>query len=873
MSISIGTQLGSHEITALLGKGGMGEVYRARDSKLKREVAIKILPEEFSRNADRVSRFQREAEMLASLNHPNIGGIYDLQESNGSNYLVLELVEGETLQDRIQRGPIPVAEALSIAKQICEALEAAHERGIIHRDLKPANIKLTPDGRVKVLDFGLAKAFQEQSPVALSNSPTMMSASMPGAIVGTAAYMAPEQARGKNVDRRADVWAFGCVLYEMLTGKPAFDGDSITDILARIIEREPNFGLLDAVPARIRNICRRCLDKDIRRRFQDIGDVRYELEANDQPLEPAKRSSRFTAVIAAVLGLVAIGLAIPAAMYLRGTRVDSSEVRLDITTPATTDPVSLAISPDLRKVVFVALQDNKSRLWLRSMDSTSAQPIAATDGATFPFWSPDSQNIGFFADGKLKRIDVLGGAPQILANATTGRGGSWGKDDVILFAPVGAGGIYRVSATGGDVKALTQPEGAKHNNHRSPQILPDGRHFIFYAQGSLEGHGEYLGSLDSPEIHKLLDADASVVLVPPDAVAFIRGGTLFAQRFDGAKNVLVGEPFAIAQSVAFDYALTIAALSAGPGAIAYRTGAALNTGQLEWFDRRGQNLGKLGDADFHGYNPDLSPDGKRVALDTGTIGGGVGGTIWLMEAGRGVNTRLTLDASTNVSATWSPQGDRIVFASNRKGIYDLYLKTAGGGPDELLFESGQIKWPESWSADGRYIIYREQHPKSNFDLWALSLEDHKTIPIANTDFEEREGQFSPDGRWVAYQSNESGRPEIYVQPFPNPTGKWRVSTSGGSQVRWRRDGKELFYISLDEKLTTVPISTAANGNAIDIGTASALFAVHLNLGPVSAIQRQQYVVSADGQRFLVNSPIENQVTNPITMILNWRPKR
>jgi Tol biopolymer transport system component len=894
MPLQIGQQLGSYEITSLLGKGGMGEVYRARDPKLKRDVAIKILPDEFSLDADRVSRFQREAEALAALNHHNIAGIYDLQQSATTRFLILEFVEGDTLADIVrERGALPVDEALQIAKQICEALEAAHEKGIVHRDLKPANVKVTPEGKVKVLDFGLAKAL-DPSPGAsrhplpggegFSNSPTMLSGTMGGAILGTAAYMSPEQARGKTVDRRTDVWAFGCVLYEMLAGKPAFAGESVTDILARVLEREPNLDFLpDKVPAKVRGICRRCLEKDVRRRFQDIGDVRYEIEgvlagAPESTLRAqtarAGRFARLHSILTALLAMIVLVLAVPTALYFRGMPSAAPEMRLDITTPPTSDPISLAISPDARTLVFVATSDGQPRLWLRPMESATAQPIAGTEGATYPFWSPDSRTVGFFADGKLKRIDVHGGVPQTLASAPGGRGGSWNKDGVIVFAPAGTDSLYRLSASGGESMPVTRTD-ARQSNHRMPQFLPDGRHFLFYAQGNAQG--VYLGSLDSKDTRRLLDADTAAVFVPSGHICFLRQGTLFAERFDEQKNELIGDAFAVAQQIAFDSVLSIGALSAAPGVLGYRTGSALGRGRLTWFERSGKSLGTMvGEADMLGLNPELSPDGKRVALDRGA---NVKTDVWLLETARGVFTRFTSGAANNLAPIWSPDGTSIAFASNRNGLFDLYQKPASGVTEEkLLLQSAEIKWPEAWSPDGQFVLYREQNPKTNFDLWAFPISgavkgDQKPFPIANSVFEEREGQFSPDGHWVAYQSNESGRFEIYIQSFPVASGKVRISTNGGAQARWRKDGKELFYIALDGRLTAVPLMLSSNGQTIDVGKASPLFTAHLTLGPLPAIQRHQYVASPDGQRFLMNITNEEQTGTPITLILNWHPEQ
>src|SRR3989442_6268456 len=500
MSIIAGKTIGSFEVLSIVGRGGMGEVYRARDTKLKREVAIKILPHEFSQDPDRVARFQREAEVLASLNHPNIAGIHSLEEAEGSRFLVMEFVEGETLSERIRRGPIPIEDALDIATGICEALEAAHEKGITHRDLKPANIKLTPDGKVKVLDFGLAKAIENAPTSAtLSNSPTLMSvaATNAGMILGTAAYMSPEQAKGRPVDRRTDIFAFGCVLYEMLTGRPAFEGEDAPEILGRVVTAEPDWSRLPAgTPWLIQRLLRRALTKAHGQRLGDIRDARIEIEEAPLPLgDAAAPSARRVRVrwLAAILAIVLAGLlATSALLYLR--QPPPPEIRVEVNTPPAADLLSFAISPDGRRLVFSATNEGKSQLWVRRLDSVAAQPLGGTDGAIYPFWSPDSASVGFFADGKLKRIDIAGGAPQVLASASAGRGGAWNRDGTILFAPAVTSPLLKVSATGGEPVAVTRL-GEGQPAHKFPQFLPDGRHFIYFVFGG-PAQGVYAASLD-----------------------------------------------------------------------------------------------------------------------------------------------------------------------------------------------------------------------------------------------------------------------------------------------------------------------------------------------------------------------------------------
>jgi serine/threonine protein kinase/Tol biopolymer transport system component len=874
LALTIGQQLGSLEITALLGKGGMGEVYRARDLKLKREVAIKILPDEFSRDADRVSRFQREAEVLASLSHPNIAGIYDLQHSGHTQFLVLELVEGETLADRIKRGPVPVDETLQIGKNISEALEAAHEKGIVHRDLKPANIKLTRDGKVKVLDFGLAKAI-DNAPTGtmLSNSPTLLSTATTGVILGTAAYMAPEQAKGKSVDKRADIWAFGVVLYEMLTGRMMFSGETASETMAAVMTKEPDWNTLPAnVPARVRDLLRRCLVKGPRNRLQAIGDARIVIEeaqsgagVEGEIAQPARRRSKLLVGIAAVLLLTTIFFAVLRFVHFK--QPELPELRVQVNTLPTADPTSFAISPDGRRLVFRASNEGKSQLWLRSLDTLAAQPLTGTDGAGYPFWSPDSASVGFFADAKLKRIDIAGGSPRVLANAAAGRGGAWNQEGTIVFAPSVYGSLFKVYATGGDPAAVTQLQTGE-TGHKFPHFLPDGRHFIYFAQGG-PAQGVYVRSLDGASSKRLANADAGAVVSPSGFLLFLRQTTLLAQAFDFKRQELSSNPFPVAEDVAFDAGTNAAGFSAAAGIVAYWTGTAR---QLTWLDRSGKIVGMVGAPDMASLTDvELSPDEKRVAVYRAADGNP---DVWLIDVTRGVPTRFTYDPANDLRPLWSPDGNRIVFNSNRKGVYNLYWKLSSGtAVDELLLESDQNKLPTDWSSAARSLLFLSVDPQTGFDLWVLPFSgDKKPFPFLKTPFEESEGQFSPDGRWIAYQSNESGRFEIYVQPFPGPGAKFQISANGGAQPRWNKNGKEIFYVSLDSKMMAAPVKLSPDGHLLEMGTPAALFPVHIAGGALQGINRQQYAVSSDGQRFLVNLAANEGAASPVTLIYNWKPK-
>jgi serine/threonine protein kinase len=866
--ISAGTRLGSYEVTGLIGKGGMGEVYVATDAKLGRSVAIKVLPAIFASDDERRARLEREARVLASLNHPHIAAIYQLEESVGRSFLVMEFVAGDNLAQTIARGPLETAEALTFARQIAEALEAAHEKGIVHRDLKPANVKVTPDGQVKVLDFGLAKAFVEERPGDLSNSPTLSRAvTGAGIILGTAAYMSPEQAQGKPVDRRTDIFSFGCLLFEMLSGRPPFQGETVTEILAAVIKSEPEWNLLPSdTPAMIHRILRRCLQKDRNRRFQSSGDLRLEIEeafTDTEIREPAVPSrKRGEALGWLVAGLLAISLAATLAVTHWRRPAEAPEMRVDVATPSTPDAMSFALSPDGQQLVFVASGGGRPRLWLRSFSANSSQPLMGTEGASFPFWSPNSRSIAFFADGKLKRLDI-GGAPQILADAGLGRGGAWSPDGVILFAPNGGGPLMRIPAAGGSPVASTKllPE---QTSHRFPRFLPDGRQFLFLATGPEKVRGTYIGSLDSRESNFLADIEGAVSYLPSGWLLSVRQGTLFAWPFDISRRQVSSDPVTVADPVGYDTISTTNAVSvSASGLIAYRSGMATRR-QLKWFDRSGRVLGVAGPTDESDLaDPELSPDGTRIAIDR-NVENNI--DIWLLDGAR--RTRFTFDPWQEAIPIWSPDGSRIIFRSGRRGGLDLFQKPSNlAGSDESVVESGQLKLPTDWSRDNRFILYVTTDPKTSADMWVLPVgKGQQPYPFLNTAAEENAGKFSPDVKWVAYQSNETGQFQIYVRSFPNPGAKWQVTTAGGTQPRWAANGKELYYVSPDGKLMAVPI--VAKDTIIEPGEAVPLFDPQIANARTSAY-RAQYDVSRDG-RFLVNVSVEDSAASPITLLLNWK---
>jgi serine/threonine protein kinase len=892
MTIAAGTRLGSYEVVAQIGAGGMGEVYRAHDTKLARDVAIKVLPANFVNDPERLSRFQREARMLAALNHANIATIYGLEQSSGVTCLVMELVPGETLADRVKRdGAVPVEEALAIAKQIAEALEAAHEKNIIHRDLKPANVKVTPEGKVKVLDFGLAKAFEGDSTSEdIGNSPTLSrAATMQGVILGTAAYMSPEQARGKQVDKRTDIWAFGCVLYELLTGQHAFDGEDTTEILAAVVKTEPDWNALPAnLSPSIRLLLQRCLRKDRRQRLPDAGALRIEIEdtlsgavltenvaaRNDRPVKWMS--------IAAGLFLATIGLSGVVIHLLSRSPGGAPAVRFFVYPPEKATFMSgnvnspLTISPDGRQLAFGARDaSGKVLIWVRSLDDPTSQALRGTDDGTFPFWSPDSRTIGFSAGGKLKRIDASGGPVQTLADAPNGRGGTWNRDGVILYAPGVTTALYRVAAGGGEA-ALATKLMPQQGSHRLPSFLPDGRHFLYLVQGtSTERVGIFLGTLDSNESTRLLAAETNALYSTSGDLLYVRQGTLFRQPFDARKLVLTGDPIAVTEHIAVSIANVGVFSVSENNVLTYRTGPTMSGNmQLAWFDRMGNLVETFGAGALGRYQGvDVSPDGKRVAVHRHDDNGG---DIWLIESARKETmSRFTFDATQdNSSPVWSPDGSRIAFGSLRNGKWGIYQKSANGtGGEELLVESDLPVVPMCWSPDGRFIVYTLRDPKTGSDVWVLPLGDKKPVPFLQSPFNELDPQISPNGKWILYTSDETGRNEIYVRPFPTGEGKWQISSKGGWYPRWRRDGKELFYLETNPSPRNV-ISVKVNsaGPTFEYGDPAALFDSHYgNAGHASPYEALR--VSPDGQRFLIPRPEDSdgQATGsaPITVVLNW----
>ena len=871
-----GTRIGPYQFGSRIGSGGMGDVYKARDMRLDRTVAIKVLPLRVAGDAIARERFEREARAVAALNHPHICTLHDIGSDEGVDFLVMEYLDGESMAARLERGALSVKRALEYAIQIASALDKVHRAGIVHRDLKPGNIMITKAG-AKLLDFGLSNA--SPSPLTTETSLPLppLEITSSGIILGTMQYMAPEQLEGKRADARSDIFAFGAVLYEMIAGSKAFSAASHATLTLAIREREP--AALAKAPPSIDRVIRTCLAKDPDDRWQTARDLLRELtwisdagidEAVQRNKQPRRARLAWTA--AAIAMIVASALAVFASLRLSRPVSRSPGVRFEVTTPPTTDPMSLALSPDGRQLAFVASADGVSKLWVRPLDQLSAQPLAGTDGAGYPFWAPDGRAIGFFAGGKLKRLDLGESIPLVLADAATARGGTWNSDGVIVFAPTTGGTLSRVPAGGGTTSAVTELTPG-HESHRWPQFLPDGRHFLFLSTHGARGtHGLFVGSLDSGQVTRVSDDDAPPTFVPPDTLLTIRQGALVALKFDASRHEVTGDARTVAQPIGFDASTVHGAFAlSATGVLAYRTAIAERR-QLVWVHRDGTTLGSIGAPDDEAMAaPGLTRDARRIAIFR-TVEGNT--DVWLMQVGGGVPSRFTFHAKADMFPVMSPQDDRVVFGSNRDGNYDLFERAVTGAVDEKpLLRSAELKVPLHFSPDGRFLLYATQARATGVDMWALPMSGAR-IPFAvqQTPFDEMAGQFSPDGRWIAYQSNASGRMEVYIAPFPGPGERQQVSAAGGSQPRWRLDAKELFYIASDGRMMALPTPVGPGREMPDAGTPAPLFKIRLATGanvPPSAGSRAQYDVAPDG-RFLINAAVEGAAAPPITIALNWQ---
>jgi serine/threonine protein kinase len=854
----------------------MGEVYRAHDPKINRDVAIKVLPPDFVSDQDRLKRFEYEAEAAGSLNHPNIVAIYDVDYQDGSPYVVSELLEGDTLRTVIARGPLPTRKAIEYAAQVANGLAAAHTRGIVHRDIKPENLFITKDGRVKVLDFGIAKLIEKKI-VNDGNTdlPTKKFHTGAGIAIGTAGYMSPEQVSGKPVDSRTDIFSFGCVFYEMLSGTRAFNGASVVEMLNAILKDEPAdlSSLNTQVPTSLERLVRHCLEKDPDLRFQSARDLSFALDtlsgstASLSVSSPSSVQSRLRKTLPWAIAAIALLFLTGLAVWALRPSSEVGTVRFLVHPPSKglfqwILGSSSLISPDGQKLVMVITSEGTTRLWIRPLDSPGSQLLGGTEGATNPIWSPDSHSIGFFAEGKLKRIDVNGGSLQTLC-PVAGQGpatvGTWGRDGTILFST--GWSIFSVPSSGGDPVVIRAAGAFQESGYNMwPFFLPDGHHFLFMGLGRKTE--VLIGSSDSKEIVHLLPVDSRAIYVPQGYLLYVKEGSLLAQPFDANKLSLSGEPMAVADNLLYFQALGFADFSVSDnGVLVYQGGT--NLSRLVWYSREGTRLGEIGKpADYSWIQ--LSPDDQQLAVDIGDPRTGTM-DLWLIDLARNTSSHFTSEPDIEIAPVWSPDGKRIVFSANRGAppfLHSKEINDAGSGkPLDDPSESAQFPWDWVKGPEGEFIIYGDGTVATNNDLLLLPLNgDRKTRPFLRTKFDETEARFSPDGKWVAYVSNESGRREVYVQSFRGGDQKWQVSSAGGYAPRWRGDGKEIYYIDADENIMAVSVKPGP-------GFASEIAKPLFHIQPASTVYAQ-YDVTSDGQRFIVNVAAEDQKPS-LNVVLNW----
>jgi Tol biopolymer transport system component len=887
----IGSKLAQYKVTAALGEGGMGEVWRAEDEKLGREVALKVLPEEFARDPDRMARFEREAKVLASLNHPNIATLYgletvelgadtdsdsrpqDLKTSGPVTFLAMELVEGEDLSERIKRGAVPVEEAVAISLQIAEALEAAHDQGIVHRDLKPANVKIRNDGTVKVLDFGLAKAWDADSADSgLSLSPTMTAhATAAGVILGTAAYMSPEQARGMSVDRRADIWSFGVVLWEMLTGRKLFEGHTVSDVLASVLKEAPDLSVLPSeTPGHVHRLIGRCLDKDPTRRLRDIGEAR--ISAMELPdVKPWRRripwvAAGLAAVAALVLGVLLIGRKAPEERVIRFETPPPEGGRFHL---APDNPGPLAVSPDGNIIAYAGrTADGVILLWVRALDEAEARPLPGTENAQYPFWSPNSRRIGFFSNNKLRVVEAAGGPPLALCDAPDAKGGTWSRNGVIVFAPNYNSPLHKVAEAGGESTPVTEfDENRKDNSHRHPRFLPDGRHFLYMARsalGAAEGHAVVIASLEGSEERLLFRAPTGVEYASGH-ILFVRERTLMARPFDAGALEFTGDPFPIAEAVTLLAPGTLVGVFSASqnGVLAYQVGSGEDDSfRLVWRDREGNELGTVGEpASYDEVH--IIPGGELAAVSQEESAAG-NGDIWVIDMRRNLFTRFTFDLGYESGVTPSPDGKALYYTASRGGEFSLMRKEIGGsGEGEIVLESTDEMYPSSVSPDGEHLAFHSGGDDTNYDIWILPLSgEGEGFPFIKTEFAETSGMFSPDGRWLTYVSDESGRPEVYVTAFPEPGRKWQISLSGGQSPRWNENGSEILYHASDGTITAALVEVRDGG--LLVGEATPLYNTRLQ-----PLNYHFWALAPDGERVLAMEAGSEHDAPNLSVVVNW----
>jgi serine/threonine protein kinase len=856
-----------YDIKTLLGKGGMGEVYRAHDRRLRRDVALKILPNDFAQDPQRVTLFMREAHVIASLNHSNIAAIYELEESPNLRWLVLELVEGTTLAERLSRGPLAVREALSIAKQVCEGLEAAHEKGVIHRDLKPSNIKITPDDKVKLLDFGIATAFEANpSTTEGASTPTMRTPSSLPPHCGTAAYMAPEQFQWKVINKQVDIWSFGCVMFEMLTGQAPFQANTLREMATLIIDTDPDWTLLSYVPPRVLNLIQRCLQKDRRARFHDIADARLEIEQlltdltaskdMDTGVRPNSRRQWWLAGLGLAAGIF-LG-----AILLRTTpaNLPAPAVRFSIPVAQTNSIAQIAISPHGRRIAYVAGNAKGNRvIWVRNLDDASSRALAGPEDPIGPFWSPNDDMIGFFSDAQLRVVDAFGGNIKTIALAFGSTTGTWSKSGEILIDANEGSGLFRVSVDSGVLTRLTSPDTLKGEKHFQPQFLPDGQRFLYLKRtADSKTSGLYLGSLNSPKSEFVMNTTSKAMFSAPSDLFFLRDGVLLAQEVQFNPPKLIGDPVRIADQISASAISGSAAFGVSNNrVVGYRSGSAFQNARLPWLDRDGKELAVVGEPAVYTQIA-LAPDEKHAALErrnptTGSY------DIWLADLTRNSSTRLTFEESSERNPIWMPDSRSIVYSSDRLGLQALYLQgIETTGAAELVLKGNEPYRAMDVTASNVLLVRTDGQSFFTFPLRG----GQQPTSWLQSSFAKFDARLSPNGRWVAYTATDSGRNDVYVVSFPKADRKKQISTSGGVQPVWNGDGTELFYLDLAGQMTAVKVREEANG--LILGIPKVLFRFRS-----SSPGLPQYVVNRQGTQFLVIENVRDEQFTPIEVIVNW----